>query len=72
MSNVQPRSHLPHREPDPTAVDRWIKAEMGYLVVSVAVLIVLLFSARLIWAVIWFMATLFMFGIWRIAKGQFK
>lgn len=27
---------------------------------------------RLVWAVAWFMATLFMFGVWRIGRAEFK
>lgn len=60
------------RERSPFSLERDFKAEMAYLVLSVAVWIGLIVSGRFIWAAAWFMATLFMFGIWRIGRGQFK
>lgn len=72
MDTVNQTPSGPRRERSPFSLDRDFKAEMAYVVVSVAVLIAFLVSARLVWAVAWFMGTLFMFGIWRIARGQFK
>lgn len=72
MDTTKPTSQGPRREGSPFALDRDFKAEMAYVVVSVAVLIAFLVSAHLVWAVAWFMLTLFTFGIWRTARGQFK
>lgn len=56
----------------PFALERDFKAEMAYVVVAVAVCIALTTAGRVDWAVMWFMVTLFMFGLWRIARGQFR
>lgn len=55
----------------PFALERDVKVELGYVVLSVAACIALIVAGQLQWAVITFMTTFFMFGIWRIAKGQF-
>lgn len=60
------------RERSPFAFDPDFKAETAYVVIGIAVWIGLLVTGRLVWAVAWFMATLFMFGIWRIGRGEFK
>ncbi len=52
--------------------NRDLVAEFTYLVVVMAVWIVLLMTGQLLGAVVWFMFTFFMFGIWRIARGHFR
>ena len=42
------------------------------MVLGIAVWIGLMVTGRLLWAVAWFMATLFMFGVWRIGRADFK
>lgn len=56
----------------PLSIDRDVKAELLYLVVSIGVWMGLMFAEQRVWAVAWFMATFFMFGIWRIARGRFE
>lgn len=64
--------HRTRRERSPFSLDRDFKAEMGYLVLSISVWIALVVTDRWLWAVAWFMATLLMFGIWRIGRSEFK
>ena len=72
MNAGNPIQRSPQRQRSPFALDRDLKAEMAYVVIAISVTIGLVVTARVTWAVAWFMATLFMFGIWRIARGQFK
>lgn len=66
------KQQLAKRPPGPFALERDFKAEMAYVVVSVATFIALTVSGRYEWAVAWFMATFFMFGVWRISRGRFR
>ena len=59
-------------ERSPFSLERDFKAEMAYIVLSIGVWIALVMTDHWLWAVAWFMATLFMFGIWRIGRAQFK
>jgi hypothetical protein len=72
VSTTTPTRDGPRRERSPFALDGDFKAETAYVVISIAVWIVLMVTDRLVWAVAWFMVTLFMFGIWRIGRAQFK
>jgi hypothetical protein len=59
-------------ERSPFALDPDFKAEMGYLVLGVAALIGLMVTRQLMWAVAFLMASLVLFGIWRIGRGKFE
>jgi hypothetical protein len=70
--NTTPTRSGPRRERSPFALDRDFKAQTAYVVTGIAVWIGLIVTGRLVWAVAWFMATLFMFGVWRIGRTQFE
>jgi hypothetical protein len=72
VDTTTPTRSGPRRERSPFALDRDFKAQTAYVVIGVAVWIGLIVTGRLEWAVAWFMATLFMFGIWRIGRTEFK
>jgi hypothetical protein len=72
VSTATPTPSRPPRERSPFAFDPDFKAETAYVVIGVAVWIGLLVTGHLMAAVAWFMATLFMFGIWRIGRSEFK
>lgn len=56
----------------PRAVDRDQKLELAYVLAAVVVFIALTVSASYVWAVAWFMASFFAFGVWRVARGRFR
>ena len=66
------KQQLAKRPLGPFALERDFKAEMTYVVISVATFIALTVSGRHAWAVQWLMATFFMFGVWRIARSRFR
>jgi hypothetical protein len=72
MTPTIPSRNDPRRERSPFSFDRDFKAETAYVVASIAIWIGLIVTGRLLWAVAWFMATLFMCGVWRIGRAQFK
>jgi hypothetical protein len=71
MTTANPGQRDP-KQPSPFSLDRDFKAETAYVVLSIAVWIGLIVTARLAWAVAWFMVTFFMFGVWRIGRARFK
>jgi len=66
------RSDVERDEQTPRALDRDQKAELAYVLAAVAVFIALTVSGQYVWGVAWFMATFFSFGVWRIARAQFR
>jgi hypothetical protein len=65
----------PETSPDeqsPRVRDRDQKLELAYVLAAVAVFIALTVSGLYVWGVAWFMATFFAFGVWRVARGQFR
>jgi hypothetical protein len=64
--------HGARPERSPFSLERDFKAEMAYIVLSIGVWIGLVVTDRWLAAVAWFMATLFMFGIWRIGRARFQ
>jgi hypothetical protein len=71
MNTTTPTRDGPRRERSPFSLDRDFKAETAYVVIGIGVWIGLMVTDHLLWAVAWFMATLFMFGIWRIGRADF-
>jgi len=68
MQNANPQK----KRLSPDAVDRDIKVELAYVFVSVATFIGLAVSGLILWAVLWLMATFFMFGVWRTGRTTFR
>jgi hypothetical protein len=60
------------RERDPKDVGRDLKLEMGAVIAAGAIFIVLMFMESYRFGVMWLMAALFAFGIWRIGKANFR
>ena len=63
--------HTSSGETDPKDVGRDLKLEMGAVIVAITVFIVLMFMESYRFGVMWLMAALFAFGIWRIGKTNF-
>jgi hypothetical protein len=61
-----------HHEHDPKDVGSDLKLEMGAVVVAGATFIVLMFMESYRFGVLWLMAALFVFGIWRIGKADLR
>jgi hypothetical protein len=60
------------REKDPKDVGRDLKIEMGAVVAAVVIFITLMFMESYRFGVMWLMAAVFAFGIWRIGKATFR
>lgn len=72
MKTANSTQRAARAERSPFALDRDFKAEMGYLVIGVAAVIGLMVTRQLTWAVAFLMASLVLFGIWRIGRGEFE
>jgi hypothetical protein len=64
--------HTPLRETDPKDVGSDMKIEMGAVIAAVTIFIALMFMESYRFGVMWLMAALFAFGIWRIGKANFR
>lgn len=70
-SRRQIMQHTPLRETDPKDVGSDLKIEMGAMIAAVTIFIVLMVVESYRFGVMWLMATLLAFGIWRIGKANF-
>jgi len=60
------------RDDDPKDVGRDLKIEMGAVVAAGAIFITLMFMESYRFGVMWLLAAVFAFGMWRIGKATFR